>query len=148
MQIWVDADACPVVVKDILFRAAKRWQRPLTLVANQMLYTPPSPLIKAVQVPRGFDVADDYIVQHVSAGDLVITGDIPLAAQLVEKEAHVLSPRGERFTADNIGERLSIRDMLEEMRGAGVETGGPAAFSSSDQREFANALDRLMVKLI
>lgn len=148
MQIWVDADACPVVVKDILFRAAKRWQRPLTLVANQMLYTPPSPLIKAVQVPRGFDVADDYIVQHVSAGDLVITGDIPLAAQLVEKEAHVLSPRGERFTADNIGERLSIRDMLEEMRGAGVETGGPAAFSSSDQREFANALDRLMVRLI
>lgn len=148
MQIWVDADACPVVVKDILFRAAKRWQRPLTLVANQMLYTPPSPLIKAVQVPRGFDVADDYIVQHVSAGDLVVTGDIPLAAQLVEKEAHVLSPRGERFTADNIGERLSIRDMLEEMRGAGVETGGPAAFSSSDQREFANALDRLMVKLI
>lgn len=148
MQIWVDADACPIVVKDILFRAAKRWQRPLTLVANQMLYTPPSPLIKAVQVPRGFDVADDYIVQHVSAGDLVVTGDIPLAAQLVEKEAHVLSPRGERFTADNIGERLSIRDMLEEMRGAGLETGGPAAFSSSDQREFANALDRLMVKLI
>lgn len=148
MQIWVDADACPVVVKDILFRAAKRWQKSLTLVANQMLYTPPSPLIKAVQVPRGFDVADDYIVQHVSAGDLVITGDIPLAAQLVEKEAHVLSPRGERFTADNIGERLSIRNMLEEMRGAGVETGGPAAFSSSDQREFANALDRLMVKLI
>ena len=112
-----------------------------------MLYTPPSPLIKAVQVPRGFDVADDYIVQHVSVGDLVITGDIPLAAQLVEKEAHVLSPRGERFTAENIGERLSIRDMLEEMRGAGVETGGPSAFSSSDQREFANSLDRLMVKL-
>lgn len=148
MQIWVDADACPVVVKDILFRAAKRWQRPLTLVANQMLYTPPSPLIKAVQVPRGFDVADDYLVQHVSAGDLVITGDIPLAAQLVEKETHVLSPRGERFTAENIGERLSIRDMLEEMRGAGIDTGGPAAFSPSDQREFANALDRLMVKLI
>lgn len=148
MHIWVDADACPAVVKDILFRAAKRWHRPLTLVANQMLYTPPSPLIKAVQVPRGFDVADDYIVQHVSAGDLVITGDIPLAAQLVEKKAFVLSPRGERFNAENIGERLSIRDMLEELRGAGVETGGPAAFSSSDQREFANALDRLMVKLI
>lgn len=145
MHIWVDADACPVVVKDILFRAAQRWQRPLTLVANQMLRTPPSLLIKAVQVPRGFDVADDYIVQHMSSGDLVITGDIPLAAQLVEKEAFVLSPRGERFTADNIQERLSIRDMLEEMRGAGVETGGPAAFSSSDQREFANALDRLMM---
>ncbi|MCQ9618009.1 YaiI/YqxD family protein [Paenalcaligenes niemegkensis] len=145
MQIWVDADACPVVVKDILFRAAKRWQRPLTLVANQMLHTPPSPLIKAVQVPRGFDVADDYIVLHASPGDLVITGDIPLAAQLVEKSAFVLSPRGERFTADNIRERLSIRDMLEELRGAGVETGGPAAFSQADRREFANALDRLMM---
>lgn len=147
MHIWVDADACPVVVKDILFRAAQRWQRPLTLVANQMLSTPPSLLIKAVQVPRGFDVADDYIVQRVSAGDLVITGDIPLAAQLVDKDAFVLSPRGERFTADNIRERLSIRDMLEEMRGAGIETGGPPAFSQSDRREFANALDRLMMKL-
>lgn len=147
MHIWVDADACPVVVKDILFRAAQRWQQPLTLVANQMLRTPPSLLIKAVQVPRGFDVADDYIVQRVSAGDLVITGDIPLAAQLVDKNAFVLSPRGERFTTENIRERLSIRDMLEELRGAGVETGGPPAFSQADGREFANALDRLMMKL-
>lgn len=147
MHIWVDADACPAVVKDILFRAAQRWQRPLTLVANQMLRTPPSLLIKAVQVPRGFDVADDYIVQRVNSGDLVITGDIPLAAELVDKNAFVLSPRGEHFTAENIRERLSIRDMLEELRGAGVETGGPAAFSSSDQREFANALDGLMMKL-
>lgn len=147
MHIWVDADACPVVVKEILFRAAQRWQRPLTLVANQMLRTPPSLLIKAVQVPRGFDVADDYIVQHVTAGDLVVTGDIPLAAQLVDKNAFVLSPRGERFTTDNIRERLSIRDMLEELRGAGVETGGPAAFTQSDGREFANALDRLMMKM-
>lgn len=147
MHIWVDADACPVVIKEILFRAAQRWQRPLTLVANQMLRTPPSLLIKAVQVPKGFDVADDYIVLHVSAGDLVITGDIPLAAQLVDKSAFVLSPRGESFTVDNIRERLSIRDMLEELRGVGVETGGPAAFSPSDRREFANALDRLMMKL-
>lgn len=147
MHIWVDADACPVVVKEILFRAAQRWQQPLTLVANQMLRTPPSRLINAVQVPRGFDVADDYIVQRVKAGDLVITGDIPLAAELVEKQTFVLSPRGEEFSVNNIRERLSMRNMLEELRGSGVEIGGPAAFSSSDQREFANALDRLMMKL-
>lgn len=147
MQIWVDADACPVVVKEILFRASQRWQKPLTLVANQMLRTPPFHLIKAVQVPRGFDVADDYIVQHASAGDLVITGDIPLAAQLVENSVHVLSTRGERFTPDNIRERLSMRDMLEELRNSGVEVGGPAAFSQSDRREFANALDALMMRL-
>ncbi|HHU93990.1 MAG TPA: YaiI/YqxD family protein [Alcaligenaceae bacterium] len=147
MRIWVDADACPVVIKEILYRAAQRWQRSLTLVANQMLRTPPSRLINAVQVPRGFDVADEYIVQHVKAGDLVITGDIPLAAQLVAKHAHVLSPRGEPFTTENIQERLSMRDMLEELRSAGVETGGPAVFNQTDQREFANALDRLMMKL-
>lgn len=146
MHIWIDADACPVVIKDILYRAAKRWERPLTLVANQMLRTPPSLLIKAIQVPKGFDVADDYIVQHAGSGDLVITGDIPLAAQLVDKAVYVLSPRGELFTAENIGERLSIRDMLEELRGAGIDTGGPAAFSQTDQRDFANALDRLMMK--
>ncbi len=147
MHIWVDADACPVVIKDILFRAAQRWKRPLTLVANQMLYTPPSLLIRAVQVPRGFDVADDYIVLHAGVGDLVVTGDIPLAVQLIDKEAFVLSPRGELFSVDNIRERLSMRDMMEELRSAGVETGGPAAFSQSDQRGFANALDRLMMKL-
>ncbi|SFP99585.1 hypothetical protein SAMN05216419_104314 [Nitrosomonas cryotolerans] len=147
MHIWVDADACPVVIKNVLFRAAQRWKRPLTLVANQVLYTPPSLLIRAIQVPRGFDVADDYIVLHASVGDLVVTGDIPLAAQLVDKEAFVLSPRGELFSVDNIHERLSMRDMMEELRSAGVETGGPAAFSQSDQREFANALDRLMMKL-
>ncbi len=147
MHIWVDADACPVVVKDILFRAAQRWQSPLTLVANQMLRTPPSLLIKAVQVPRGFDVADDYIVQHVTAGDLVITGDIPIAAQLVDLQVFVLSPRGESFTTDNIRGRLSTRDMLEELRGAGIDTGGPPAFNQTDRREFANALDRLMTRL-
>lgn len=147
MRIWVDADACPVVIKEILYRAAQRWQRSLTLVANQMLRTPPSRLINAVQVPKGFDVADDYIVQHVKTGDLVITGDVPLAAQLVAKHAHVLSPRGESFTTENIQERLSVRDMLEELRGAGIETGGPPAFNQTDQREFANALDRLLMKL-
>ena len=145
MKIWVDADACPAVIKDILYRAAQRWQRPLTLVANQMLRTPPSPWIRAVQVPRGFDVADDYIVEHCSAGDLVITGDITLAAEALDKNALVLNPRGERYTADTIRERLSLRDMMEELRSAGVDTGGPSAFSQADRRAFANALDRLMV---
>lgn len=145
MHIWVDADACPAVIKEILYRAAQRWQRPLTLVANQMLRTPPSPLIRAVQVPRGFDVADDYIVRHVAAGDLVITGDIPLAAQVLDKHASVLSPRGERFTADTIRERLSMRDMMEDLRNAGVDIGGPPALSQADRRAFGNALDRLMV---
>ena len=146
MDIWVDADACPVVIKEILFRAAPRWQRRVTLVANQMLRTPPSPLIRAVQVPGGFDVADDYIEQHVSPGDLVITGDIPLAALVLAKKALVLSPRGERYTADTISERLSMRDMMEELRSAGIDTGGPAAFSQADRRTFANALDRLLQK--
>lgn len=143
MHIWVDADACPSVIKDILYRAAQRWQRPLTLVANQMLRTPPSPWIRAVQVPRGFDVADDYIVRHAAAGDLAITGDIPLAALLLEKGTTVLSPRGERYTADTIRERLSMRDMMEELRSAGIDTGGPAALSQADRRAFASALDRL-----
>lgn len=144
MKIWVDADACPAVIKDILFRAAQRTKVSLTLVANQMLYTPPSPVIRAIQVPRGFDVADDYIVEHVCAGDLVITGDIPLAGQVLDKKALVISPRGESFTADNIKERLAMRDMLEELRSAGVETGGPAAFSQADRRAFAAALDGLL----
>ena len=147
MAIWVDADACPVVVKDILYRAAQRWQQSLTLVANQMLRTPPSPLIRAVQVPRGFDVADDFIVQHVATNDLVVTGDIPLASQVLAKGAWVLSPRGERYTTDTIGERLALRDMMEELRSSGVDTGGPAAFSQADRRAFANALDQLMLQL-
>lgn len=144
MHIWVDADACPAVIKEILFRAAQRWQRHLTLVANQMLRTPPSPWVRAVQVPRGFDVADDYIVQHAAAGDLVITGDIPLAAQALDKKAFVLNPRGERYTADTIRERLSMRDMMEELRSVGIDTGGPSALSQADRRAFANALDKLM----
>lgn len=146
MHIWVDADACPGVIKEILFRAAQRWQRPLTLVANQMLRTPPSSLIRAVQVPRGFDVADNYIEEHVSPGDLVITGDIPLAALVLAREAQALSPRGERYTADTISERLSMRDMMEELRAAGIDSGGPTAFSQADRRLFANALDKLLQK--
>ncbi len=145
MHIWVDADACPTVIKEILFRAAQRWQHPLTLVANQMLRTPPSPLLRAVQVPRGFDVADDYIVRHLVSGDLVITGDIPLAAEALEKAALVLSPRGERYLADTIRERLALRDMMEELRATGVDTGGPSALSQADRRTFASALDRLML---
>lgn len=146
MHIWVDADACPSVVKDILYRAANRCECRLTLVANHMLRTPASPWLRAVQVPRGFDVADDYIVEHVSAGDLVITGDIPLAAQVLEKAASVLSPRGERYTADTIRERLSVRDMMEELRSVGIVTDGPSAFSQADRRAFANALDRVLSK--
>jgi uncharacterized protein YaiI (UPF0178 family) len=146
MNIWVDADACPAVIKDILYRAAQRLQQPLTLVANQMLRTPPSPLIRAVQVPRGFDVADDYIVEHTSTGDLVVTADIPLASQALRKGALVLSPRGERYTADSISERLSMRDMMEELRSAGVDTGGPAPFSQADRHAFASALDQLLQK--
>lgn len=145
MQIWVDADACPVVVKDILYRAAQRWQRSTTLVANQMLRTPPSPFIRAVQVPRGFDVADDYIVQNAYAGDLVITGDIPLASLVLAKGAFALNPRGEHYTIETIGERLAMRDMMDELRSQGVDTGGPATFSQSDRRAFGNALDKLMM---
>ncbi|RII82571.1 YaiI/YqxD family protein [Neopusillimonas maritima] len=148
MNIWVDADACPAVIKDILYRAAQRSQLPLTLVANQMLRTPPSPLIRAVQVPRGFDVADDYIVERSTTGDLVITADIPLASEVLNKGALVLNPRGERYTADNISERLSMRDMLDELRSSGVDTGGPAAFSQADRRAFAGALDRILQKVV
>lgn len=148
MHIWVDADACPAVIKEILYRAAQRWQRPVTLVANQMLRTPPSKFVRAVQVPGGFDVADDYIVQHAAAGDLVITADLPLAAQVLAKGAMALSPRGERYSADTISERLSMRDMMEDLRNAGIDTGGPAPLGQADRREFGNALDRLLQKAL
>ncbi|SOE51569.1 YaiI/YqxD family protein [Orrella dioscoreae] len=146
MQIWVDADACPVVIKEILFRAAQRWERHVTLVSNQMLRTPPSPWLRAIQVPRGFDVADSYIVEHVQAGDLVITNDIPLASEVLHKQAMVINPRGERYTLDTIRERLAMRDMMEELRSVGVETGGPSAFSQADRRAFGNALDGVLQK--
>lgn len=147
MNIWVDADACPGVIKDILYRAAERLQINTTLVANQMLRTPPSPWIRAVQVPGGFDVADDEIVARVRAGDLVITADIPLAAAVLDKGGHVLDPRGERYSADNIRERLSMRGFMEDLRSSGVDTGGPPPFSHADRQNFANALDRLLLQL-
>ncbi len=147
MKIWVDADACPVVVKEILFRAADRTGVQLTLVANQAMNTPPSPNIRSVQVQQGFDVADDEIVKRVEAGDLVITSDIPLAAEVIAKDGHALSPRGEMHTKDNIGARLNMRDFLDTMRSSGVEMGGgPAAFSQRDKQDFANSLDRFLSK--
>ena len=147
MKIWVDADACPVVVKEILFRAATRTGVELTLVANQPLSTPSSANIKTVQVPGGFDVADDEIVKRLGAGDLVITSDIPLAAEVIAKGGHALSPRGEMHTSENIGARLNMRDFLDTMRSSGVEMGGgPAAFSQRDKQTFANELDRFLTK--
>ena len=147
MQIWVDADACPVVVKEILFRAANRTGVQLTLVANQPLSTPNTSNIKTLQVPRGFDVADDEIVKRLEAGDLVITSDIPLAAEVIAKDGHALSPRGEMHTKENIGARLNMRDFLDTMRSSGVEMGGgPAAFSQRDKQTFANELDRFLTK--
>lgn len=147
MKIWVDADACPVVVKEILFRAAERTGVELALVANQSLATPSAPNITTIQVPKGFDVADDEIVKRLSIGDLVITSDIPLAAEVIEKGGHALSPRGEMHTTENIGARLNMRDFLDTMRSSGVEMGGgPAAFGQRDKQSFANSLDRFLTK--
>ncbi len=147
MKIWVDADACPVVVKEILFRAADRTGVELTLVANQAIRTPLSDNINTLQVPRGFDVADDEIVKRLVPGDLVITGDIPLAAEVIEKGGHALSPRGELHTKENIGAKLNMRDFMDTMRSSGVEmTGGPGAYGQRDKQEFANNLDRFLTK--
>ena len=144
MKIWVDADACPAAIKDILYRAANRVQIPLTLIANKLLRVPPSPWIRALQVPSGFDVADQRIALEAEAGDLVITADVPLAAQVIAKGAHVLDPRGDLLDAGNIQERLTLCNFMEGLRGSGVETGGPAAFSAADRQVFANRLDRLL----
>lgn len=144
MQIWVDADACPGVIKDILYRAAERAQLRLVLVANQALRTPPSPWIRAVQVPRGFDVADSHIADAVEAGDLVVTADIPLAAAVVEKGAWALNPRGELYSYDNVRELLDMRNFMDTLRSSGVQTGGPAALSQADRQAFANRLDRFL----
>jgi uncharacterized protein len=146
MAIWVDADACPRVIRDILCKAAVRVNVPLTFVANHNLGIPPSDLIQSVQVPQGFDVADNYIVQQVEPNDLVITSDIPLAAELIEKQAQVVTPRGERFTKENVRQRLNMRDFMETMRSSMEVGGGPAALGSRDKQAFANALDRYLAK--
>lgn len=146
MHIWVDADACPLVIKEVLFRAAERVRVQLTLVANKKLRTPPSSYIRSVQVPQGFDVADNHIVQHLHANDLVITADIPLAAEVIGKGGHALNPRGTFYTRDNISAYLVTRDLMDQLRGSGVVTGGPAALSQSERQAFANELDRFLTK--
>ena len=146
MKIWVDADACPSVIKEILFRAAERTATRLTLVANHSLPVPRSRYVDFVQVRHGFDVADNEIVKRLSAGDLVITGDIPLAAEVIEKGGQALSPRGELHTANTIRARLNIRDFMETMRASGVNTGGPDALSHADRKSFADQLDRILAR--
>jgi uncharacterized protein YaiI (UPF0178 family) len=146
MKIWVDADACPVVVKDILFRAAERTRVQLTLVANQSVKIPPSRFIRMLQVASGFDVADNEIVKRLGVGDLVITSDIPLAAEVIEKGGHALNPRGELYTPDNIKVRLNMRDFMDTLRSSGVYAGGPAALTKSDRKAFADQLDKLLTR--
>ena len=145
MAIWVDADACPNVIKQILFRAAERTQTPLTLVANQTLRVPPSPLIRSLRVPAGFDVADNEIVRLCEAGDLVVTADIPLAAEVLAKGAVALNPRGERYTEATIRERLTMRDFMETLRASGIQTGGPDTLSQRDRQQFAAELDKWLL---
>lgn len=144
MQIWVDADACPGPIREILYRVATRVQMPVILVANQRINTPKSPHIRMLQVEQGFDKADQEIVKRLSAGDLVVTSDIPLAAEAIDAGGEVLSPRGERYTRDNIAARLSMRDFMESLRASGEQTGGPSAFSQADRKVFADQLDRLI----
>ena len=148
MKIWVDADACPVVIKNILFKAADRTGVELTLVANQRMRVPESPNIKTIQVGSGLDVADNEIVKRLSAGDLVITADIPLAAEVIEKGGHALDPRGELHSTENIRARLNIRDFMDNLRSSGIETGGPPALSQRDRKTFANRLDQLLSRRI
>jgi len=143
-QIWVDADACPKVIKEILFRAADRVSLPVILVANQPIQVPRSHHIRSIQVAAGFDVADNYIVQQLEPGDLVITADIPLAAEVIAKGGLALNPRGELYTEDNIRQRLNMRDFMDTLRSSGVDTGGPASFSQANRQAFANQLDRII----
>ncbi|MGL5007916.1 MAG: YaiI/YqxD family protein [Plesiomonas sp.] len=145
MQIWVDADACPKVIKEILFRAADRVRVQVTLVANQPIGIPSSKFIQAVQVSAGFDVADNEIVRRVEEGDLVITADIPLASEVIEKKGIALNPRGERYTTENIRQRLNMRDFMDTLRSSGIQTGGPAALNQRDRQAFANELDRWLL---
>ena len=146
MEIWVDADACPVVIKEILFRAAQRTGVQLTLVANQAMYVPKFPSIRMIQVPSGFDVADNEIVKRCIAGDLVVTSDLPLAAEVIEKGGRALSPRGELYSADDIRARVNMRDFMDTLRASGIDTGGPPALSQSDRQLFASHLDTLLAR--
>ncbi|MEI2266503.1 YaiI/YqxD family protein [Erwinia sp. CGal63] len=142
MPVWVDADACPKVIKEVLYRAAEREQIKVTLVANQALSVPPSRFLQTLRVPAGFDVADNEIVRRVEPGDLVVTADIPLAAEVMEKGAIALNPRGERYSEATIRERLTMRDFMDTLRASGVQTGGPATLSQRDRQQFANELDK------
>ncbi len=145
MGIWVDADACPVVIKEIIFRAANRTSTKTTLIANKLIKVPPSKYISAIQVPKGFDVADNEIARRVAKGDLVVTADIPLAAEVMEKGAEALNPRGERYTNETIRQRLNMRDFMDTMRASGVQTGGPPPLNQADRQQFANELDKYLV---
>ena len=146
MHIWVDADACPVPIKEILFRAAERQEISLTLVANRLLAVPRSSWIRALQVSRGFDVADNEIARRLEAGDLVVTADIPLAADVIGRGGHALNPRGEFYSRDNIAERLASRDFMEKLRETGVQTGGPAPLDKTDRKRFADQLDAFLAR--
>ncbi|MFC1602868.1 YaiI/YqxD family protein [Pseudomonadota bacterium] len=148
MKIWVDADACPIVIKEILFKAAERTGAEVTLIANQPVRIPRSRHIKFIQVSAGFDVADDEIVKRVETDDLVITSDIPLAAEVIEKGGHALNPRGELYSVDNIKARLNMRDFMDTLRSSGIQTGGPSTLSQSDRHAFANHLDKLLTKYV
>ncbi len=147
MKIWIDADACPRIIKEIVFRASARLQIPVCLVANQDLSRANSGLVSSIRVSEGFDAADDHIAEHAEASDLVITADIPLAARVVANGGVALDPRGELYTEENVGERLSVRDLMHELRGAGLVQGGPAQFSQTDRQRFASALDRLLTRM-
>ena len=148
MKIWIDADACPVVIKEILFKAAERTGIHLTLVANQRIDVPRSRLIKSIQVASGYDAADNEIVKRINPGDLVITSDIPLAAEIIEKQAIALSPRGELYTADNIKNRLTMRDFMDSLRSSGIDTGGPPPLNQGDRKAFADQLDKILSKRV
>ncbi|RLA66961.1 MAG: YaiI/YqxD family protein [Epsilonproteobacteria bacterium] len=148
MKIWIDADACPKMVKEVIFKASFRLKVPVVLVANSYMAVPPGGLISSIQVEKGADIADFYIVENVSEKDLVITADIPLAALVVEKDATAINPRGELYTAENVRERLSMRDFMKDLRDSGVDTGGPQAFGLKDKERFANSLNRILTKMM
>lgn len=148
MKIWIDADACPKMVKEVIFKASFRLKVPVCLVANSYMSVPPGGLIRSIQVEKGADIADFYIVKNVGEKDLVITADIPLAALVVDKGATAINPRGELYTAENVKERLSMRDFMKDLRDSGVETGGPSSFGLKDKERFANSLNRLLTKTV